>query len=71
MFELNFRFHYKYYRRVFKARDFVDWLKRNRLAKNRRKAVEFARQLLEGRVIQHVSLNRHFHYGFHLYRFSQ
>jgi hypothetical protein len=71
MFEFNFRFHYNYYRRVFKASDFVDWLKRNRLAKNRRKAVEFARQLIEGRVIQHVSLNRHFHYGFHLYRFSQ
>jgi hypothetical protein len=47
----------------------VDWLKRNRLAKNRRKAVDIGRKLVEGRIIQHVSIKRHFHDGFHFYRF--
>lgn len=69
--ERNFRFHHKYYVNVFKASDLVEWLKRNRLAKNRKKAIEFGRILIEGRVIEHVSLKRDFHDGFQFYRFNQ
>jgi len=66
----DYKFHYRIYQDSFKGSDLVNWLVDRKLAKNRTKAIEYGRKLLNGRVITHVSNKRHFHDGFHLYKFN-
>ena len=64
-------FHHKYYRNVFKSSDFIDWLIRRHLVKNRKQGEELGRMLVDGRIIHHVSHKRNFYDGHHFYKFNQ
>ena len=67
----NQRFHHKFYRDAFKGSDLVEWLLVNGLISERQKCVDLGNQLIQGRVIAHVTNKRaFFDDGFNFYRFN-
>jgi len=63
-------FHYEFHFSVFKGNDLIDWLIKSKLVKNRAQGLALGRSLINGHVIRHVTSKRHFHDGFHLYKFN-
>ncbi|PNF32094.1 Integral membrane protein GPR155 [Cryptotermes secundus] len=63
------RWHLKHYKETFSGSALVDWLLGVGLARDRNQAVQYARHLLEGRVIRHVENLYHFHDQTTLYTF--
>jgi hypothetical protein len=66
----NQRFHHKFHMNVLKGSDFVTWLVRNKLVKNRKNGRELGKKLVAGRVLHHVSHKRDFFDNFNLYKFD-
>ncbi|KAF5272061.1 hypothetical protein FQR65_LT05043 [Abscondita terminalis] len=64
------RWRIKVYKNVFSGRKFVDWLIEVGLARDRTEAVNYARHLIEGRVLKHINGVYHFHDRNLLYKFS-
>ena len=64
------RFHHKFYLNVFKGTEFVSWLVKKKLVRNRKQGEELGKRLVEGRIISHVSKKRDFYDSFHLYKFE-
>lgn len=63
------RWRIKIYRKVFFGSDFVDWLIKVGLAKDRIQASHYAKQLVDGRVLRHINNVYHFHDKNLLYTF--
>jgi hypothetical protein len=63
------RWHLKHYKETFSGSALVDWLLGVGLARDRNQAAQYARHLLEGRVIRHVENLYHFHDQTMLYTF--
>ncbi len=55
---------------VFHGRDLVDWLLKAGLSSDRRHAQTYGRNLLIGRIIEHVTHSQHFFDGTFLYKFT-
>jgi hypothetical protein len=66
----NQRFHYHFYLNVFKGNELVSWLIKKRLVRTREQGEQLGQQLVEGRVIHHVSRKRNFYDSFNLYKFD-
>ncbi|KAF5286565.1 hypothetical protein FQA39_LY16248 [Lamprigera yunnana] len=64
------RWRIKVYKNVFSGRKFVDWLIEVGLARDRTEAVNYARHLIEGRVLKHINGVYHFHDRNLLYKFN-
>lgn len=64
------RWRIKVYRCVFSGRKFADWLIEVGLARDRTEAVNYARHLIEGRVLKHINGVYHFHDRNLLYKFN-
>ncbi|XP_049954684.1 integral membrane protein GPR155 [Schistocerca serialis cubense] len=63
------RWHFRTYREVFKGSALVTWLIEAGLARDRQEAVQYATDLLQGRVIRHINDLHHFHDQSLLYTF--
>ncbi|KAK5638085.1 hypothetical protein RI129_012380 [Pyrocoelia pectoralis] len=63
------RWRIKVYKNVFSGRKFADWLIEVGLARDRTEAVNYARHLIEGRVLKHINGVYHFHDRNLLYKF--
>lgn len=63
------RWRLKHYKETFPGSALVDWLLGVGLARDRNQASQYARHLLEGRVIRHVENQYHFHDQTILYTF--
>lgn len=59
----------KTYTNVFSGIDFVDWLIEVGLARDRIEAVNYARHLIEGKVLRHINSVHHFYDRNLLYTF--
>jgi len=55
---------------VFHGRDLVDWLLKAGLSSDRRHAESYGRNLLIGRIIEHLTRSQHFFDGTFLYKFT-
>lgn len=64
-----FRTGLKTYKDVFSGTRFVDWLVEVGLARDRVEAVNYARHLIEGRVLRHINSVHHFYDRSLLYTF--
>lgn len=64
-----FRWGLKTYRNVFSGVRFVDWLIEVGLARDRVEAVNYARHLIEGKVLKHINSVHHFYDRNLLYTF--
>lgn len=65
----NFRWRLKIYKNVFSGHKLVDWLIEVGLARDRVEAVNYARHLIEGRVLRHINSVYHFYDRNLLYTF--
>lgn len=65
----NYRWRIKIYRNVFSGTKFVDWLLDVGLARDRIEAVNYARHLIEGKVLKHINNVHHFYDRNLLYTF--
>lgn len=63
------RWRIKIYKNVFYGNTFVDWLITVGLAKDRCSAAEYAKHLIDGRVLRHINNVYHFHDKNLLYTF--
>lgn len=63
------RWRIKIYKKVFYGNRFVDWLIEVGLAKDRVEAAQYARHLIDGRVLRHINNVYHFHDKNLLYTF--
>lgn len=63
------RWRIKIYKKVFYGNRFVDWLIEVGLAKDRVEAAQYARYLIDGRVLRHINNVYHFHDKNLLYTF--
>lgn len=63
------RWRIKIYRNVFTGHQFVDWLIEVGLARDRGEAVNYARHLIEGKVLKHINSVYHFYDRNLLYTF--
>lgn len=63
------RWRIKIYKKVFYGSDFVDWLMEVGLAKDRIEAANYARHLVDGRVLKHINNVYHFYDKNLLYTF--
>lgn len=68
--EKDQRFHYTLHHNVFSGSDLIDWLISKRLVKTRKQGKHLGRDLIQGRLIHHVSFKRDFHDGYNLYKFD-
>ncbi|XP_022903985.2 lysosomal cholesterol signaling protein [Onthophagus taurus] len=64
------RWRLKVYRKVFSGARFVDWLLEYGLARDRGEAVNYARHLVEGKVLRHINGVYHFYDRNLLYTFN-
>lgn len=63
------RWRIKIYKKVFYGNRFIDWLIEVGLAKDRVEAAQYARHLIDGRVLRHINNVYHFHDKNLLYTF--
>lgn len=66
----NIKFHHKYYSSVFRGSDLIDWFIKKKIACSRTEAEILGKKLIDGRIIRHVTQNRSFYDGYHLYTFN-
>lgn len=63
------RWRIRVYKKVFYGNIFVDWLIEVGLAKDRPEAIQYARRLVDGRILRHINNAYHFHDKNLLYTF--
>jgi hypothetical protein len=69
IFFLIFRWRIKVYKKVFYGDDFINWLIEVGLARDRTEATQYARHLIDGRVLRHINNVYHFYDKNLLYTF--
>lgn len=63
------RWRLKIYKKVFYGKAFVDWLIEVGLAKDRLEAIQYAKHLIDGRILRHINNVHHFNDTNLLYTF--